>query len=165
MRRDAKGKHTPLNILLHKVLHSALISLGHLLFLDGPAAIIEALGFIHRLLQRGALPPEHVIGVGAGAVALKGPYKRVAVLGGVPGVGELLRVPGDFEGDLGNAHGMGGRTGGRVVEVLGVDRVVHVGLVAGAVEALAVPAAVGIVSGLFKMEIGWIVLTGGSGAW
>jgi len=133
----------PINLLLDKVLDGALVGLSHGLLLDGPAAIIETFGLVHGLLQRVALPPEHVVGVRAGPIALKGPDERVAVLGGVPQAGEFLRVPGDFKGYLWDAHGVGGRAGGCVVEVLGVDRVVHVRLVVGRIEGLAIPAAVG----------------------
>ena len=138
-----RKKHTPINILLNKVLNRALVSNTHRLLLDRPAPIIEALGLVHGLLQGVALPAKHVVGVGARAVgaALEAPHEGVLVRLGVPEVVELGGVPLDLEGNLGDADGVRRGTGGRVGEALGGDGVVHVGLVVGGVEVFAVPAA------------------------
>ncbi len=162
-REKGGHPHTAVNVLLDKVLDGALVGLGHGLLLDGAAAIVEALGLVHGALQGVTLPavipdyrlaiklqdergrrgyiPKHVVGVSAGAIALKRPHERVLVLGRVPEVVELGRIPLNLEGDLRHADRVARGARRRVGEALASDRVVHVALVVWGIEVLAVPAS------------------------
>ncbi|KJR83613.1 uncharacterized protein SPSK_04359 [Sporothrix schenckii 1099-18] len=133
------GKLTAQRVLLDNVLDLALVGHRHLLLLNRAAAVVETLRLVHRPLQRVALPPKHVVGVRAVAVALEAPHKRVG-RAALPLAVELARVPDRLERHLRHAHRVRRRAGPRVRKTVRVDRVVHVRLVVGAVQVLAVPA-------------------------
>ena len=140
--RVSPVKRTAVSLLADEVLDCALVGRGHGLLLDGPAAVVEALGLVHGALQRVALPAEEVVGVGTRAAirAAEAPHERIGC-SSRPQAVELVRLPRDLESDLRHSDGVGFGAGRSVVEVLGVDRVVHVRLVVWAIEVLAVPAS------------------------
>jgi len=152
--RNTKGRQmplTPIQILLHLALDRALIHIRHALALERLPILarVKHARRVHRALERIALPPKHVIRMRAIAemVAIaedKGvrPVRR-------PHVVEAGRVPERLEGELGHAHRVGRRAGAGGREGF-LDGVVHVRLVVGGVEVLAVPAAVG------EIRISWV---------
>jgi len=79
--------------------------------------------------------------VGTRASALKRPNKGVLILGGIPQAVEDSRIPLNLKRNLGYPNGVGCGASRGVGETLAGDRVVHVALVVGAVQALAVPAS------------------------
>lgn len=85
-------ERTAFSLLADHVLNRALVGDRHSLLGDGTAAIVEALGLVHRALERVALPTKHVVGVGAVAVAFEAPHERVRGAGR-PHAVELAGVP------------------------------------------------------------------------
>lgn len=165
MRRNpaVRYPHTSINVLLHKVLDGALVGVSHGLLLNRATAVVEAFRLVHGALERVALPsvrkvrsaidrkskrekqgdlPKEIIGVGARAVALERPNEGVLILGGIPEAVEDGRIPLNLKRNLGYANRVGCRAGRGVGEALAGDGVIHVALVVGAVQALAVPASV-----------------------
>ena len=127
-------------------LDGALLRLSDLLGLEVLAAGTHAAGSVHGLLEGVALPAEDVVGVLAetGRVA-GGEDERLGTVGGPLGlVVEGGGVPDHLVHELGNADGVGGGAGTAQAEEVGGTggRVGDVVLVVGAVEVLAVPAAV-----------------------
>ena len=114
--REERGKKlTSVSLLANHVINRTLTRHAHGLLLNSAAPVVEALGLVHGALQRVALPPEHVVGVGAVSGPFEAPDERVRRAGGPHGV-ELAGVPDRLEGHLGDAHGVRGRAGGRVGE-------------------------------------------------
>lgn len=137
---EISPKLTSVSLLVDHVLDLALVGGGHGLLGDGSAAIVEALGLVHGALEGISLPAEHVVSVGAVALALEAPHERV---GGArrPHAVERGGVPHGLEGHLRRPDGVGGRARSSVGEAVRVDGVVHVRLVVGAVKVLAIPAS------------------------
>jgi len=126
-------------VLADKVLNLALVGDRHILLGDSTAAIVEALRLIHGLLERIALPAEHVISVSTKATStLEAPHKWVRTRS--PQAVELGGVPYSLVDDLWHANGVGGRAWASIGETKSANGIVHVRLVIGAIEVLAIPA-------------------------
>ena len=138
-----ENKLTAVKLLVHHGIDLAGVHGANGLRLERSAVLagVEHAGRVHGALQRIALPAKEVVGVGAEAASIAvAEDEGVAAIRG-PVIGELLGVPERLVGDLGHADGVRSRAGAAVLERL-LDRVVHVRLVVGRVEVLAIPAAV-----------------------
>ena len=141
-RKGAARLLTAIDILVDEGLDGALVHVGHGLRLErAPVlAALEHAGRVHGALERVALPAEEVVGVGAVALVVLGEAEHEGVgPAAAPHAVELGRVPEGLVGDLGGADRMRGRAWPGGLEGL-LGRVVHVRLVVGRVEVLAVPA-------------------------
>lgn len=135
---ESSRQRTSINILAHGGRDRAPVRLGDALGLE---AVAQQRGRVHGALERVALPAEDVVGVGAvaGAVLVAPDERLRPVLGPEVAVVERPRVPHGLERHVWHADRVRGRAG-PVRHEAAPARVVHVVLVVGRVEVLAVPA-------------------------
>lgn len=139
---------TSIKVLINSTLDSALVHSRHGLALKWPAILtrLEHAARIHCLLQRVVFPAEEVVSMRAvSLVVIVAEEKGIRPILG-PHLVKLRRVPERLIRDLRHADGM--RLGARPSRCKGfLGCVVHVILVVGRVDVLAVPASVIDVSG------------------
>jgi hypothetical protein len=123
-------------------LDSALVHHSHILRLQRPSILagLEHAWGIHSALERVALPAEEVIGMRAVALLVTiAQEERVRTVLGPHGV-ELSCIPQSLVGYLRHAYGVRGRAWAGRLECL-FHRAIHMRLMVGAIEVLAVPAS------------------------
>ncbi len=129
---------TSVDLLVDGTLDRALVGLCHSLGLD---TVAEQRSRVHGTLKGISSPAEQVISVGTIALAIIiAPHERLRAVGGPKRlVVEHGRVPHGLKGDLRHPYRVRGRasTGGNKSSPAGV---VHMILVIGTVQVLAVPA-------------------------
>ena len=118
----------------------ALVGNSHRLRGSRAAAGVEALGLVHSALKCVTLPAEHVVGVSTkSASTLEAPYEGVGARS--PQAVELGRIPNSLVDYLWHANRVGCWAWASVDEASSRDSVVHMRLMVGAIEVLAIPAS------------------------
>jgi hypothetical protein len=133
---------TSVNVLVDEILDSALVHGVNGLRLERTAVLasVEHARGVHSALERISLPAEEVIGVCSESLLVTvAQDEGVAAIRG-PHVGELGGIPQSLIRDLGNTDGVGCGARAGVLERV-ADGVVHVSLVVGRIEVLAIPAS------------------------
>lgn len=165
-------KLTTLSLFPNRLPNLTLVRRRHRLLHQTPTPVVEAFTLIHSSLQRISLPPKQVIRMSARSIGPKAPHERVRM----PGTPQMVKAP-CFPDRLVRhlRHADGVRSWAFRswhVKAISCDGVVHVRLMIGAVEFLAVPTptgSVGKISQTSKCEevicSRWEVMRGEDAAW
>ena len=151
---------TAINLLVHRRLHLARIPFGgrvHGQHTGRPvgAALAEEAIRIHDALQRIALPAKQIVGMSRiPGIVTCAPHERLtAVFRPEFRIVEHGRVPHGLVRHLRHAHWMRGRAGTCWLEAA-LGRVIHMRLMIGWIEVLAVPTAGGLLARAVRKEEG-----------